>query len=169
MQRELKGRGLHNLRWVRPEGIHLTLKFLGETPPDKVPAIEEALAAACQGVPAFAFTVGRLGTFGDRRGPRVIWVDVGGEREAMARLQERVEQRLEGLGFPREKRAFSPHLTLARVPPELMASQGPRIKESIAAVTVPEARQRVTSVGLIHSILQRGGAVYQTVKAWPLG
>src|SRR4030067_1002253 len=73
-------------------------------PPDKVPASEEALAAACQGAPAFALTVGRLGTFGDRRGPRVIWVDVGGEREAMARLPGGGGRRLGGPGVPRGAR-----------------------------------------------------------------
>ena len=168
VQGELKGYGLQGLRWVRPEGIHLTLKFLGETPPDKVLAIQEALATACQGIAPFVISLGEVGTFGNRRGPRVIWVDVAGEREALAHLQERVEGGLERLGFPREQRAFSPHLTLARVPPELIASQGPRIREALAAVTVPEVRQAVAEVSLMRSILQRGGAAYERVAAWPL-
>jgi 2'-5' RNA ligase len=165
VQGELKGYGLQCLRWVRPDGIHLTLKFLGETPPGRAPAIQGALAAACQGTAPFGLSLGKLGTFGDRRGPRVIWVDIAAEREAVAHLQERVEERLERLGFPRERRTFSPHLTLARVSPELAASQGPRIREALAAVTVPEVRQRVAEVSLMRSILQRGGAAYERLAA----
>ncbi len=169
VQRELKSHGLQRLRWVRPEGIHLTLKFLGETPPERVPSIQQALARACQGTAPFVIALGKLGTFGDRRGPRVIWVDVTGQWEALAQLQKRVEEHLESLGFPRERRAFSPHLTLARVPPELIAPRGSQIQEALKAVAVPTAQQKVMEVSLVRSILQPGGAVYKREAAWPLG
>ena len=171
LQAELRPRHLERLRWVRLEGIHLTLKFLGETPADKVPAIERALAEAATGVGPFALSLGELGTFPDpRRGrPRVIWVGLSGELQPLAELQKRLETSLAGLGFAPEERPFSPHLTLARVPPEQVASLAPRIQEAIAAVRVSKVAQRVTEVSLMRSILQAGGAVYQKVAAWPLG
>ena len=169
LQADLRRHRLDNLRWVRPQGIHLTLKFLGETPAQKVAAIEAALAAASTGVGPFALSLGEVGTFGDRRGPRVIWVDVSGELETLAGLQKRVETAMGGLGFTPEQRPFSPHLTLARVPPEHVASLGPRIQEAIAGVQVAKVAQTVTEVSLMRSILQPGGAVYQKVAAWALG
>jgi RNA 2',3'-cyclic 3'-phosphodiesterase len=78
LQHELQRRGLEKLRWVRPEGIHLTLKFLGGTPPEKVPEIETALTDAAKGVVQHELTLGELGTFGGSR-PRVFWVDLRGD------------------------------------------------------------------------------------------
>ncbi|HEU4759114.1 MAG TPA: RNA 2',3'-cyclic phosphodiesterase, partial [Dehalococcoidia bacterium] len=115
LQDDLRRRGLTDLRWVRPEGIHLTLKFLGETPTEKVADIQEALAAEVAGVAPHWLRLGKLGTFGDRRGPQVLWVDLEGDVSRLAQLQRRIDQALAPLGFPRERREFAPHLTLARV------------------------------------------------------
>ncbi|MFQ6019767.1 MAG: RNA 2',3'-cyclic phosphodiesterase [Dehalococcoidia bacterium] len=168
MQAELRGCGLHRLRWVRPEGVHLTLKFLGETAAEKVPSIQEAVAAACRDSRSFAFSLGETGTFGDRRGPRVAWVGLSGEVEAIVELQERLESSLARQGFPREERPFSPHLTLARVPREIMGPEGPKILAAVEAVAVPTVAQRATEVSLMRSILGASGALYQRVAAWPL-
>src|SRR2546428_7974729 len=114
LQHELQRHGLEKLRWVRPEGIHLTLKFLGATPVEKVPAIENALAVTLDGAEAHQLALGKLGTFGGSR-PRVLWVDLTGHVDAIRRLQERVESAMNGFGFEREARGWSPHVTLARI------------------------------------------------------
>ena len=135
LQHELQRRGLGKLRWVRPEGIHLTLKFLGETPAEKVPATTEALAGAVEGVYAHELALGKLGTFGGGR-PRVLWVDLTGDLDAVRDLQERTETALNQLGFEREARGWSPHVTLARVRPESMREAAGAIGPAITAVQV---------------------------------
>jgi len=112
LQEALRKKGAPRLRWVRPEGVHLTLKFLGAVPQEKVAAIREALSPTVQGIPPLALSLAEVGTFGDRRGARVVWVGMQGDLEPLARLQQRVEKALEPLGFPPERRAFSPHLPL---------------------------------------------------------
>lgn len=169
LQAQLRRRGLERLRWVRPEGIHLTLKFLGETPSDKLPAIREALAESAKGVPPHRLSLGSLGTFGNRRGPQVVWVDLKGELAPLRQLQRQLEQGLEAAGFPREKREFSPHLTLARVRPESAPAMAPLIATALQEVQSPGSEMEVREVSLIRSTLGPGGAVYERLAAFALG
>lgn len=168
IQVALRQQALEGLRWVRPEAIHLTLKFLGETAAEKAPSIQEAVAGCCIGIPPFELKLGDLGTFGNRQGPRVIWVGLAGELEVMVELQRRLEGAMAGLGFPPEKRPFSPHLTLARVPEGTLVSQRQRILEALPKVVVPTISQRVSEVSLMRSLLQPSGAVYQRLATFPL-
>jgi len=168
LQHELQRRGLEKLRWVRPEGIHLTLKFLGETPAERVPAISEALAEAVGSVAAHELRLGGLGTFGGSR-PRVLWLDLGGDVEAVRALQERVEAAMAGLGFEREGRAWSAHLTLARVRPETAREAASVIAAAFRGVDAPSGVIAVREVALMRSALAHGGAVYERIAAFPLG
>ena len=186
------------LRWVRPEGIHVTLKFLGATPEARVPAIVGGLRAAAGDVAPFTLQPAGFGAFHGGRNPhftrahpreayhynlRVLWVGMQGDTAALASLAERVEDAIEPLGFPREKRRFAAHLTLARVredaPREtriaLSAALQPFLSESTRAVgvfdpaRVPEFPAfRAERVALMRSTLQRGGAVYDTIETVPL-
>ena len=156
---------LARLRWVRPEGIHLTLKFLGETPAERQPAIEAAIASAVAGIAPFELHLGKLGRFGSRQSPRVVWIDVAGDSGTLARLQSQVEREIALLGYPSEGRAFSPHLTLARVPPERAREAGAPLEDAIARTTVVPASMQATEVSLMKSDLQRGGAVYTQLFA----
>ena len=118
-------------KWVRSEGVHLTLKFLGPVPSARVEAIQSALQEAARGVPPFQLQPTGLGAFhGSRGGPlefqrgresyahnlTVIWLGLGGDVPELARLARQVEAQVAPLGYPTEKRPFFPHLTLARVP-----------------------------------------------------
>lgn len=107
LQGELRRLDLSHLRWVRPQGIHLTLKFLGETPAARVAAITKALADATRGRRWFRLALGAPGTFGSRRAPRVLWLDVIGDIERLRELQTAVEEALVEVGFPSEERGFS--------------------------------------------------------------
>ena len=169
LQNDLRRLDLSGLRWTRPEGVHLTLKFLGETPASSLPAIEGALARAVRGVPAFRLALGAPGTFGGRRGPRVLWVDVEGELQPLQQLQAAVERELAAAGFAPEERGFSPHLTLARVPQPPPPSQAERISRALEAVAAPRGEFEATELVLMRSSLQPGGAVYSRVAAFPLG
>jgi 2'-5' RNA ligase len=168
LQAELRPDGLDRLRWVRPEGIHVTLKFLGETPAGRRPAIEQAITQAASGVPAHELTLGRLGRFGSRNSPRVLWVDVSGDTERLKALQKRVDDLVSPLGYPAERRDFAAHLTLARVPEGL----GPRIAEAmgraIETTLVEPLPIPVRELSLMRSQLRREGAVYTQLYAAPL-
>jgi 2'-5' RNA ligase len=168
VQAELRALGLKGLRWTRPEGVHLTLKFLGETTAGRLPEVKGAVAAAVAGRRAFQLALGRPGTFGSRGRPRVVWVDLEGEVEAVRGLQAAVEAALVAAGFAAEERGFSPHLTLARVrqpPPRGLAE---RLSEGLAAVSAPRMEFDANEVSLMRSELGPEGAVYTRLAAFPL-
>ena len=107
--------GLAGLRPVRPEGVHLTLRFLGGVERGRVGEIVDTVAGAVSGVAAFGLRTCQPGVF-PRRGPtRVLWVGLDGETEALAELRRAVEGAMASLGYPEERRAFHPHLTVARL------------------------------------------------------
>ena len=168
VQSELRKCGLGSVRWVRPEGIHLTLKFLGETPAGQVPAIKQALASAVVGVSPHQLTLAGLGAFGSKRSPRVLWVGLEGDTETLAGLQGQVERALETAGFPREPRPFSAHLTLARVRPHEASGVAQVVSEVLSSVRVAQAALDVREVSLMRSQLGAGGAVYSRLDAFAL-
>ncbi len=164
-QTALKQKGLGGLRWVRPEAIHLTLKFLGETPAERAPEIEAAIGRAVAGSGPLELSLAAPGVFGPGGHPRVIWMGLEGDVSRLAALQRRVEAEMAGLAFPREERPFSPHLTLARVPPELAQTSGMAIMKALADTQLPTGAFRVTEVSLMRSELKPDGAVYTRLAA----
>ena len=101
--------------WERPEKLHVTLKFLGEIERLRVEALSEAAAAAVEGFAPFPLGIAGAGSFPPRGLPRVLWLGVEDESGALARLHRRLEDECHARSFPREQRAFSPHLTIARL------------------------------------------------------
>src|ERR1700745_1541462 len=102
---------LSNARWVRPEGLHITLKFLGNVPDERRPVIEQALRRI--DAIRFEVSVQRIGVFPNQRSPRVLWVGIESGLD-LPNLAKESDNVLASLGFEREKRAFTPHVTLAR-------------------------------------------------------
>jgi 2'-5' RNA ligase len=169
LQDALRRQGAPPVRWVRPEAIHLTLKFLGSVPAQRVTNISVALAPTVQGIRPLKLSLGSLGAFGGRRGTRVVWVGVDGDVERVAELQRRVEAALERLGFPAENRPFSPHLTLGRVPDHVGGAERERLWDLTKALAVPEAAPvTLRELSLMRSILGPGGAAYERLAAFPL-
>jgi 2'-5' RNA ligase len=157
------------VRWTRPEGVHLTLKFLGEVAQTQVAPIEEALAKAARGQAAFKLSLGSTGFFPNPRRPRVLWVGIEGETERLKALARRVEEELSPLGFPTEGRPFTPHLTLARLGERL----GPAQREAIGSVVQsapwrPGRPFAVDGLSLMRSRLDPAGAVYTCLQWAPL-
>jgi 2'-5' RNA ligase len=155
-------------RWVRPEGIHLTLKFLGDVPADQLDTIAQAIRVATAGVAPFRVSFGGLGCFPNTRFPRVIWIGVEDPEGTLLRLQKAVETNLSALGYPPERRAFHPHLTLART---RRVSKG----EQAALGKLVERTQvdrlgdmLVREISLMRSELRPSGAVYTQLAAAPL-
>ena len=160
----LRDAGVSGVRWVRPEAIHLTLKFLGDVDTTRVQTILGALETAGAGTGPIHLELSGLGAFPNVRSPRVIWVGLEGERDRLLELQKRVDRELRSaLDIPLEKRDFSPHLTLGRVG-DISAEERIRIGEAFSkAIPRPEVHWQVTEVRLIQSTLNPGGAVYHTL------
>jgi 2'-5' RNA ligase len=103
-----------DVKWVEPENIHLTLKFLGEIEDSKLPEIQEITKHVAETHSKFTLDIESVGSFGGRSA-KVIWVGAGEGAEKLLALQKDLEGRLEQAGYPKEKREFSAHLTLCRV------------------------------------------------------
>lgn len=160
-------------RWVRPEGIHLTLKFLGEVPAGRQADITRAVEAAADGQAPLALEVAGLGCFPNPGQPRVAWAGLGGDLAGLAALQRATERALNPLGFPPEKRGFSPHLTLGRLRREASPAEaralGALITRSAADLGgAALAGWTAGELSLIRSELERSGARYTRLAAAPL-
>ena len=150
-----------DVAWVACDNVHLTLKFLGGVDAARLTALSEALTAAVTGQPAFDLAVRGLGAFPSRTRARVLWAGVADGGPALASLAARVDDALEPLGFPREARAFSAHITLGRV-------REPRPNPRLAQALTSDAafgRQRVGRVCLMRSELSPRGARYTELAA----
>lgn len=157
------------VRWVRPEAIHLTLKFLGEVSQDSLGQIRELLELAASRRSPFAFQLRGLGCFPDNRKPRVLWVGVKEESGSLAGLQEALEAGFERLGYRREGRPFSPHLTLGRVREGAAIAAARAAGESVErSPTEDYGDIRVDAIYLMRSDLRPTGAVYSRMAEIPL-
>jgi 2'-5' RNA ligase len=134
---------LNGVNWADTEGIHLTLKFIGEIEDAKIPAVFDAMKRAVAGVAPIGFAVKGLGWFPPGRRPRVIWAGIETEGEAMAGVVGRLEEGMAELGVPPEGRGFKPHLTLGRArgtigPEELEAAFGRIARREFGRETAEE-------------------------------
>lgn len=147
------------VRWTRPEGIHLTLRFLGETEEGAVARLRALLDEVAQGARPLELVLGPVGGFPSVRRPRVIWVGLEGEGlTGLDRLQRQVEHGVRGLGWEREGRAFHPHLTLGRV-----RQEAPAPAPEWARAPVPRAAVPVRELVLVRSLLTPSGAEYSSL------
>jgi 2'-5' RNA ligase len=152
---------LPGARWTRPEGRHLTLKFLGNVADDGVGAVSSAVRTAAAAHTPFEAAFADLGAFPSTRRPRVLWIGVGHGAAEFAAIARSLEHALEPLHFVPEDRPFRCHLTLARF-------AKPRGVE-ISPVAVPTGVFRVGEVVLFRSHLHPKGARYEALERFPLG
>jgi len=157
----LKADGLQ-ARWVRPEGIHLTLRFLGDVPPADIEAIGTAMAAVAEQHPPFELATGALGGFPNRRKSRVLWVGIQDPGSHLMDLTQKLEDRLAPITGQRERKPFKGHLTLARA-----KGRRPIDLASVACAddaACPRLGFRVQALVLYESRLGPGGAVYRRLR-----
>lgn len=154
------------VKWMRPDQIHITLKFFGELPESALSSVEVAVAEVCRRVHPFPVSVRGTGAFGSGDRIRVLWVGIEDSTGELARLQGAIETRLEPIGFPGEGRPFRPHLTLgrlrepARIPPLAKAL---RQRAAFDGGTFSALR-----LVLFSSTLIPAGPIYRAVHEWPL-
>jgi len=144
--------------WTRAEGMHLTLKFLGEVPETKIAEIVGGLQKAAEGIGQFRLEVKGVGTFPSPRNARVVWIGLSGDIGKLTKLQEAVENAMVGIGLAHDERKFTAHLTLGRI-------KHIRSRDQWLAL-LAEIKDRsltgfdVTAVSLMQSELKPSGAVY---------
>jgi len=157
VQRHLKGSGV-DASWTRAEGMHLTLKFLGEVPETEVLEIMNALTSTVRSPTGLRINIAGIGAFPDQKNARVVWAGIAGDVEKLSMLQVAVEEAMAGLGFEREKRTFSPHLTLGRIKHIHARDRWLKSLDGIKALELPAFE--VNAVSLMKSELKPAGAVY---------
>jgi len=153
------------VRWVRDGGLHITLKFYGEVPAERVEAIGEVLRQAVQGAGPIGLALGEAGAFPTIRRARIIRLEVASEPK-LELLQDRIERGSEQIGYPPEGRPFFPHVTLGRVREgeRLPREAGPALERIDTQCAFVADR-----VVLFESRLGSGGPVYHEQAVQRLG
>lgn len=148
------------IRYIRPENIHLTLKFLGDVQPETLAEANDALAAVGARHDPFEVELVGFGAFPSERRGRVLWASAGRGTKHLNTIAADVEDALEPLGFERDPRAYKPHLTLGRARASSFVLDAPTALERLAF--------RAERLTLVRSVLQAEGAVYEPLDAYPL-
>lgn len=165
LQEELRSAGAR-LRWVRPDNLHFTLRFLGELPPAQVARAVVATREAVAAVAPFALTVGGLGAFPSFERPQVVWIGTTVGGEALTALARAVHEALRRARFPADDRPFRPHVTLGRARDDRQWGELVRALHRYRDVVVGD--QRVRAVTVMESRLLPEGPVYTVREEVPL-
>jgi RNA 2',3'-cyclic 3'-phosphodiesterase len=156
-----------DVRWVRPEGIHLTVVFMGDVREEDMAPIIEGVGEASLPYGPFSMALQGMGCFPNSRNPRVLWLGVESDLERMSQFRDDLQQKLLPFGIPSEARAFRPHLTLGRF-------KKPGKKEAALEELLLKHRGLTSPVCslnelvLFKSDLKPGGAVYTKTASWGL-
>jgi 2'-5' RNA ligase len=160
--------GVADVKWVSPENLHVTLRFLGDVEEDRVPAVRDCVERAAAGVLPFRLRLAGVGAFPPRGAPRVLWIGIADGAKELARLASRTEKQLldRGLIGAPETRPFRAHVTLGR--PRGTRSPG-RTADLLGEVAFEGGAHRLEEVRLVESRLSPRGASYTAVARVPLG
>jgi len=157
------------IKWVNTDGIHLTLKFLGNITEDRIKEIAQAMTNSVQGVRPFNLCLEGLGVFPNPNRTQVAWVGLTGELDKLSTLQKQLEANLEKLGFTPEKRRFSPHLTLARLRNQALPPERQAFGKLVSETGFKSDKViKVTSLSLMKSQLMASGAIYSRIASVPI-
>ncbi len=168
-QAGLKSVGVRTAKWVDPGSMHLTLKFLGDVEVKGLAVVKDETAAAVGSSRPFHLVTGRTGFFPDQIRPRVFWLGLEGDVDALAALHRAIDAAMSKLGYAREKRPFTAHLTLARLREESSVSDRMDFARTAQARTFePPCKIEVKSVALMRSRLTPQGAIYTRLAEFGL-
>ncbi len=144
--------------WVKPANVHLTVKFLGKTPTDLIPAIKDRMAKVAKSSPPFLVSLGKIGVFPNISRPRVLWVGLEDREDHLGSLKIRVEKEMASLGYPPDKQKPVHHLTLGRIK---SSNNMEGLKKALqSAQRIETDPFEVSSVQLIKSELTPKGSIY---------
>jgi 2'-5' RNA ligase len=152
---------LDKINWVKPDLMHLTLKFLGETPENKIPAIVKEIKSASFGISSFELKIGTIGAFGSRYQPRVLWFGID-KSEPLEQIHTQIQKEIRKLGFKPDFGNFVPHITLARIN---KIDDKQKFWKSIESLQTPFIQEiKVNKIILYESILNERIPVYEVVE-----
>ena len=157
----LKKTGI-DAKWVKPNDIHLTLKFLGDTPIDKIEPIVQIIQTTAQTSQIFSIELTQLGAYPQIEKPRVIWIGVNRGRDETKKIVLLLKEELEKIGFVKEKRDFDPHVTIGRL---RSAQNHFALFKAIKEFQInPTITQEVTHITFLKSTLTPQGPIYETLQ-----
>jgi len=156
------------IRWVPSHNMHLTLKFLGNVPLSHLDFLKRMLVQVSDSTPQFDLQIGGIGSFPNSKRPRVLWVGLHAPA-ALATLQKAIEEGAQRLGYEKEERPFSPHLTLGRIHQGIDGKELQKISNTMSTIQLGKiGNARVDSVHLYKSDLNSEGSVYTKLFSTPL-
>jgi 2'-5' RNA ligase len=165
LETELKRDEPPGVKWVSPDSIHLTLKFLGNIAAGRIEAVTGAMEESARGIAPFRLRARGLGVFPNLQRAQVAWVGIDGEVGRLSQLQKQLESNLARLGFTPESRAFTPHLTLARLKNYASLDERQSFGRLIASREFAAGDIEVEAVSLMKSQLTRSGAIYSRLSS----
>ena len=154
------------VRWIPAERLHLTIKFLGEVPDGDVVKVADAVARTAAGSAPFEMEIAGCGCFPPRGPVRIVWAGIKEESGVLQECVETLESELEELGFARERRRFSPHLTIGRVRED---HSGGRLRSADESHGFDSLEESVSSLTLMSSVLSPRGPSYTPASTARLG
>lgn len=159
--------GSHSpVKWVDPNSMHLTLKFLGNISPGMTGRITTVIEESARQTPPLNLQVAGLGVFPNPRRVQIVWVGLTGEIDKLGQLQKRIESGLVPLGFKAESRSFTPHLTLARVRDRAAPDERQALGQLINSTSfTTDFKFKVDAVHLMRSQLTREGPIYSRISS----
>ena len=151
-----------NIKWVRPQNVHLTLKFLGDIKPKRIDVLKETFEDLFRNAGSIKIELTQLGAFPNIEHPRILWVGLKDDEQRIARLASMLEEGLGAIGFKKEEKPFSPHITFGRI-------RSPRnlnlLSEAISDYSLPiNLKQTAQNITLYESILTPKEPIYKAVK-----
>jgi RNA 2',3'-cyclic 3'-phosphodiesterase len=153
-----------SLKWVKPKNLHITLKFLGDVPVDKIENIRKILTYIANNYKEFSIELSKIGVFPDFRRPKIIWLGIFKGSEELEKIAYSLEEELEKTGFPKENKSFSSHITLARV-----KYIEKNINNILQDISIGNWEQKVKKIELMQSSLYSTGPIYESLAEFPLG
>lgn len=159
--------GKFPVRWVMPDAMHITLKFLGDTEDERADSVRRTMREGTARHRPFTFRIGPVGAFPNLRRPRVLWLGITAD-SVLSDLQRETERDLAQLGFDTEARRFSPHVTIGRARNEARPPAFNGLEPIAHSIAISAEPVVVTAIDLMRSRLGRGGAVYERIDSFDL-
>ena len=153
-----------DVRWVRPENIHLTVVFLGNIRSEDVETMENPLQKLCLTYGPFQISLKGTGCFPHSRKPRVLWIGLEGDLERMGRFRDSLQEEMQSFGIPKEDRAFSSHITIGRTRSTKNRDKLVQELNNIADISADNLKFNVTKITLFKSTLTPAGPIYDVLK-----
>lgn len=156
------------IRMIRPNSVHITLKFLGNVPEDQIIEVSEKVIQAASGQVPFYLTLGNIGAFPNRNEPKVLWIGLNGDLEAIRTLKSLLDNSLNYSNCPIETRLFHPHLTVARIKDHASNIQRKQAFATLQKINIEPLPIQVATISLMSSVLRFGHISYDLITAAPL-